>query len=954
MSNLANTFDAVARYALLQSTVIFLIGMLIARFAVRRPARVHTVLALAFLAAIVAPLASEAVRRGGWGVLPPEPMIIAKETTAIALPASKPFHGSMRPDQLRAMTLPGATEASATMVENRPPAGTTHDPASRAPEAQSFSSAIPAEPTTSAPTGVITIGGAVFATVALAWSIVSALLIGRLLAGVVAGRRILHSAARCDEPAVHAALAAARDRLGMNPVRVEVFQSSDVRCPMIWCWAARPQLLLPIDAARDWSAATWTPVLCHELAHWKRRDHWAALIAEVVCSLLPWQVLAWWAKRRLENASEQACDDWTVAVGHSAVDYAETLLGLVAQADPPLALAALRRRSGLAGRIQHILTQGMPHPRLGRLWAVAVLLFAVISIGVAAVCQRGVARADAPAVAQKKSGKSDETKSDDKTRPAAISPGKPAAAMAGKSAPTSTATPDGTPILPVAPDDASDEPETFRVVGKVITTDDKPIKDAEVYWDVSERPLSSGDEWPAPKSLSQTRTDAGGAFAMEIKYSRKRLANQYLVVRAAGCGLRAYQGKEFMGTPIQAMEIRLEPSVPIEGSIFTPDGVPVAGARVTLAGMYQGSDDKENWNGWHLSSNMAELKSEQLRAYWPAAVVTDAQGKFRMDDVTPRRATADLRIEAADYPATVVAVRHPESLPYNLEVAYRETPFMLVLEQPYVVNGRFLDETTGEPIANVRMESQPYSNNGNNAINNNFIKAVSDADGRYVMRVGSADLYFVKVFPPLGYPSVRNSISARQINQLAGADRTLDYVLKLRKGIVLKGRVVDSESGEGVAKAQVHYQLEKGRKIGVNNHFFPVVTEDDGTFEATAVDGKGFLLVDAPEGGFYRLAAQDDVLVELVGPPGAGRAAQRARDLEYGDAAGGIVIGAGPRMIEVTGKQNLFLCELRIGAVDPCRGKAIEAALVTGIDLAVQHNRLASGHALLQTARFRQ
>ncbi len=73
MSELANTLDLVVRNALLQSTAIFLVGLLLARFAVRRPARVHTVLVLAFLAAIVAPLASEAVRRGGWGLLPPEP-----------------------------------------------------------------------------------------------------------------------------------------------------------------------------------------------------------------------------------------------------------------------------------------------------------------------------------------------------------------------------------------------------------------------------------------------------------------------------------------------------------------------------------------------------------------------------------------------------------------------------------------------------------------------------------------------------------------------------------------------------------------------------------------------------------------------------------------------------------------------------------------------------------------
>jgi hypothetical protein len=115
----------------------------------------------------------------------------------------------------------------------------------------------------------------------------------------------------------------------------------------------------------------------------------------------------------------------------------------------------------------------------------------------------------------------------------------------------------------------------------------------------------------------------------------------------------------------------------------------------------------------------------------------------------------------------------------------------------------------------------------------------------------------VKVFPPLGYPAIQNSISSRQIRQFAGADRQLKYELNLRPGIVQRGRVVDAETGEGVTGAQVYYKPQAGRKLGVNNDFFPVTTADDGTFEASAVDGKGFFLVDAPGKGFYRLAVHN-------------------------------------------------------------------------------------------------
>ena len=131
---------------------------------------------------------------------------------------------------------------------------------------------------------------------------------------------------------------------------------------------------------------------------------------------------------------------------------------------------------------------------------------------------------------------------------------------------------------------------------------------------------------------------------------------------------------------------------------------------MAVAAITQGNDAKEGYNGWHIGLAAAEMKSESTRTYWPAAVVTNAQGKFRIDDATPRRAVAELLIDAPDFPSTSVAVKHPESLPWNLQANYRESPFMLVLEAPYVVEGRFLDEKTQEPIKDVRIEVQPRNN----------------------------------------------------------------------------------------------------------------------------------------------------------------------------------------------------------------------------------------------------
>ncbi|MEX2111619.1 MAG: M56 family metallopeptidase [Pirellulales bacterium] len=720
------------------------------------------------------------------------------------------------------------------------------------------------------------------------WLALSVLLVWRLLRGVIAGNRVLHSAAPCDEAAVLAALAAARDRLGMSHVHVDVYQSSAVRCPMIWCWTANPRLLLPLDSARDWTVAMWTPVLCHELAHWKRRDHWSALVAELVCCLMPWQGFAWWAKRRLEHASEQACDDWTVAVGHSAVDYAETLLGLVAQADPPLALAALRRRSGLAGRIHHLLSQAVPHPRLGRTWAIAVLLVAILSIGITAVCQRGVARAAAPKPAaspadEKTTTADDKTtaskpadqKPNEQTKPAPIANdgAKPAEGMKKEGAPQSTDA-GGTPIPPVpADDEAGDKPSHYPVVGRVADLDNQPIADADVYWEIRQRkPDGQFDlDWPTTHVVAHTKTNDQGLYKLDAELVHNNVAASYLTVRAVGFGVHSMNQNLTALTP---HNFELWPSYPVEGTIFTPDGEPAVGARVMITSIQrgsssQGTDEPRKYDYFYLGIASEETLADPPRPYWPQPAFTDARGKFRIEDAVPTKAICYLQVQAEDFALTPLAVGHSDSHKPLLEQVYREPGFTLVLETPYVVDGRFLDEKTGGPIANARIEVQPYNNS--NSTNSNKIYATSDADGRYTMRFGSADIYFIKIFTPLGYPAVQQSFSSRQVNQLAGADRKLKYEVKLRPGILLKGRVVDATSGTGVAGAQVYYKPESGRKLGVNDEFFPVTTADDGTFEATAVDGKGFLLVDAPGREFYRLTVHDPRIVryrEAIYPHG--------------------------------------------------------------------------------------
>ncbi|MHC4362288.1 MAG: DUF1573 domain-containing protein, partial [Planctomycetota bacterium] len=175
----------------------------------------------------------------------------------------------------------------------------------------------------------------------------------------------------------------ARAKLGIDS-KVEVRTSQGVRSPVIWCWGPRPVLLVPSTAAEADKRLDWASILCHELAHWKRRDHIAGLLAELAACVLPWNALLWWAKTQLVRLSERACDDWVLACGQAGEDYAESLLGLVPGGQMAFAPAVVSSETGLAARVRRILQERCPDPRTGVLWALAAtILVGFIAAGIA-------------------------------------------------------------------------------------------------------------------------------------------------------------------------------------------------------------------------------------------------------------------------------------------------------------------------------------------------------------------------------------------------------------------------------------------------------------------------------------------------------------------------------------------------------------------------------------------
>ncbi len=138
------------------------------------------------------------------------------------------------------------------------------------------------------------------------WSVATVTLSLLLVLRFLLGWRVVRTAQPWDSEPTLRALATARSRLGVSQ-SIRIRRSGSVHSPVIWCWRREPVLLVQENASRAEPRADWTGVFCHEVSHWRRRDHVTGMVTEVLTAALPWHPLLWWAKDRLLRLSEQAC-----------------------------------------------------------------------------------------------------------------------------------------------------------------------------------------------------------------------------------------------------------------------------------------------------------------------------------------------------------------------------------------------------------------------------------------------------------------------------------------------------------------------------------------------------------------------------------------------------------------------------------------------------------------------
>jgi bla regulator protein BlaR1 len=103
-----------------------------------------------------------------------------------------------------------------------------------------------------------------------------------------------------------------------------------VMSPMLWGSGQSTLLIFPESLLDRLSEQATGTLLTHELAHYRRRDHWVRIVALLGTGIFWWHPVTWWARREIEAAEEECCDALVITAGAAPPkQYAEAILEAV-------------------------------------------------------------------------------------------------------------------------------------------------------------------------------------------------------------------------------------------------------------------------------------------------------------------------------------------------------------------------------------------------------------------------------------------------------------------------------------------------------------------------------------------------------------------------------------------------------------------------------------------------
>lgn len=577
----------------------------------------------------------------------------------------------------------------------------------------------------------------------VAWTIGSLVWLGIVLRRILRFQRCL-SFAEPAAPELQSAAASLAAQLGLRH-SPRVWLVPGCVSPMLWAWFGPAQIILPKDLLTQLDAASRETLLLHELAHYRRGDHWVRRLELVCLALYWWLPILWLLGRALRAAEEQACDAWVVsrrpADRRAYAEMLVTTLGFLSAPELPAVGSGIGGRDTIESRLTSIMrSAGNPliSPRANAaLWIAAL---AVLPLAPAIVrAQRQPAEA-APVAA---SGST-----------AAVEPGA--------------------------------QPAEEEIVGTVVDEAGMPVAGIEIT------PRVRRD-----RILGPLRTDATGQFRVPgrfwsddtydfespqasfiVRDGEKRMGWIDLQrVASLRQGAREPGGARDDRRDRTLRIVLLERTRIVRGTLVDGDNRPLTGISVEFENLMHPANQ-------YISCDLVD-RERLMNA------TTDAEGGFQL--ALPAGASGTLLPMHPDWQRIAIQLKPDQ----NDLGRIRLTPAARI-------EGVVVDSATGKPLAGeyVLAQAQEHGPDKMGHLGAGF--AQTDADGRFVvggLSPGRFNVLFAGSAFLEGKPQTTTAVAIEGLNALAGRPTRAD--LRVIAGRRLAGKVVDATSGQPLAKIHV-------------------------------------------------------------------------------------------------------------------------------------------------------
>ncbi|HTU91600.1 MAG TPA: sigma-70 family RNA polymerase sigma factor, partial [Gemmataceae bacterium] len=436
-----------------------------------------------------------------------------------------------------------------------------------------------------------------------------------------------------------------------------------------------------------------------------------------------------------------------------------------------------------------------------------------------------------------------------------------------------------------APRSGKREPaKTAEIQGRVLDPDGKPVSGAKLF--EMRRTTAASSLSPDARLDGVGTTDGEGRFRVILRRPDSD-AQTYLLGHATGFGVDWVDLSE--GKRPSEVMLRLPKDVPIFGRIVNTEGRPVAGASVSITGIYVPANEKlDDYVKGGLDNFFDKLNNrtpKQLRVPLDGIVgkaTTDKDGRFHIRGAGGERIVLITMSGGGVVRSTLQVITRPgfDAKPHNaavrkyyegrepvwLEIARSQFLYPPALEfiadAGYTIEGTVTDADSGTPIPGCRM----IDDRGGATLDTATGDVVSGAKGEYRLE-GLSKYDNVLVIPPKG--SRYLSRSKEMANTARQTKVKLD--IELAKGALVIGRVVDKQTGKGVQGSISFMPLAGNRFYGSKPGFDQrgydgEQTDKDGRFRRATIPGRSLVLfqfVHQPEKlngqdlGVYRGAVPD-------------------------------------------------------------------------------------------------